>query len=93
MNDQIQHINNPFSFFPQQNVPKTKKINNSILISKQNKNNTVNGVKMKSILTANNNAENSSKTVYLCSECNLGYNTIEDLRKHMVTVSSILNSL
>lgn len=43
-------------------------------------------VEMKSILSVNRNKE-TKQTVYLCSECNMGYASKNLLKEHMIAVS------
>lgn len=49
-------------------------------------------VEMKSILNVNRNKE-TKQTVYLCSQCNMGYASKDNLKEHMITVNYRLKEI
>lgn len=46
----------------------------------------VRAVEMRSILNSNKHKKEVKKTVYLCSQCNMGYSNKDDLKEHMILV-------
>lgn len=50
---------------------------------------TIKAVEMRSILNSNQKKrkKETKKTVYLCSQCNMGYSNKDDLKQHMIIVS------
>lgn len=49
----------------------------------------IKAVEMRSILNSNQKKKKkeTKKTVYLCSQCNMGYSNKDDLKEHMIMVS------
>ncbi|XP_018326396.1 zinc finger protein 569 isoform X2 [Agrilus planipennis] len=50
-------------------------------------------IKMVSILNKKNNSHNIKKTLFLCSQCNIGYTKKETLKSHMIRAHPIIKTV